>query len=88
MWRRLAYLIGHSLRESGQALDRAGSRLQGDYAFVEQRTISPSVAPSPCLAPGHRCTTNSALHNVAMVVLRGRVWALVRLRRRHHLLTA
>lgn len=35
--RRAAYAAGMMIRETGQALDRAGCRLQGSYAFKEQR---------------------------------------------------
>jgi adenine/guanine phosphoribosyltransferase-like PRPP-binding protein len=30
------YALGRALRESGQALDRVGCRLQGRLAYVEQ----------------------------------------------------
>lgn len=34
--RRFAYVLGRAVRETGQALDRVGCRLQGNYSFVEQ----------------------------------------------------
>lgn len=34
--RRAAYSLGMMVRETGQALDRAGSSLQGAYAYTEQ----------------------------------------------------
>lgn len=34
--RRLFYTVGMWIRETGQAMDRAGCRLQGNYAFTEQ----------------------------------------------------
>lgn len=37
--RRAAYALGMAVRESGQALHRAGCRMQGDYRFTEQRTF-------------------------------------------------
>lgn len=36
-FRRAAYALGMAVRESGQALHRAGCRMQGDYRFTEQR---------------------------------------------------
>lgn len=41
--RRVAYATGMMIRETGQAMDRAGSLLQGKYAFVEQRKSHISV---------------------------------------------
>lgn len=35
-FRRAAYAVGMAVRESGQALHRAGCRMQGDYRFTEQ----------------------------------------------------
>jgi hypothetical protein len=34
---RAIYSVGFWIRETGQAIDRLGSRLQGDYYFQEQR---------------------------------------------------
>ena len=31
--------LGYALRETGQALDRVGSFIQGNYAFREQREL-------------------------------------------------
>lgn len=36
---RAFYTVGFLIRETGQALDRLGSRLQGNYFFQEQRTF-------------------------------------------------
>jgi carbonic anhydrase/acetyltransferase-like protein (isoleucine patch superfamily) len=36
MLRRFSYLLGGTVRESGQALDRLGAALQGNYAYKEQ----------------------------------------------------
>lgn len=36
--RRAAYSLGMMVRETGQALDRAGSNMQGMYAYTEQCT--------------------------------------------------
>ena len=33
--RRAAYAAGMMIRETGQALDRVGCRLQGNYAYSE-----------------------------------------------------
>jgi hypothetical protein len=61
MWPRIAYVIGRSLRESGQALDRVGSRLQGNYAFTEQRMLACNhLAHQPSLPD--RTTTTTATH--------------------------
>lgn len=35
---RAIYTVGFWIRETGQAIDRLGSRLQGNYSFQEQRT--------------------------------------------------
>lgn len=35
--RALVYRVGFALRESGQALERVGCRLQGIYSYEEQR---------------------------------------------------
>lgn len=42
------YAVGFWIRETGQAIDRLGSRLQGNYYFQEQRTskISPFLFSS------------------------------------------
>lgn len=34
------YSVGFWIRETGQAIDRLGSRLQGNYLFQEQSTFS------------------------------------------------
>jgi hypothetical protein len=34
---RAIYTVGFWIRETGQALDRLGGRLQGNYYFQEQR---------------------------------------------------
>ena len=34
---RAFYAVGFWIRETGQAIDRLGSRLQGNYLFQEQR---------------------------------------------------
>jgi hypothetical protein len=41
---RIVYSLGVALRETGQALDRLGSRVQGSAAFKEE-------------CKHHRCTT-------------------------------
>ena len=38
---RAIYTVGFWIRETGQALDRLGCRLQGKYYFQEQRMFSP-----------------------------------------------
>lgn len=43
LMRRAAYAAGMMIRETGQALDRAGSRLQGSYAFKEHRMLFAGV---------------------------------------------
>lgn len=43
------YSVGFWIRETGQALDRLGCRLQGKNHFREQRTIS--FHSNPCLIP-------------------------------------
>jgi len=58
---RLLYLIGRGVRETGQALDRVGCRLQGNFSFREQlsrhhRLIplydkKPSVGAETFIAP-------------------------------------
>ncbi|KAJ7554883.1 hypothetical protein O6H91_05G014200 [Diphasiastrum complanatum] len=58
---RVVYRVGFWVRETGQALDRLGCRLQGNYAFQEQlsrhRTIMnlfdklPTVAENVFVAP-------------------------------------
>lgn len=37
--RYAAYRAGFWLRETGQALDKLGSRLTGNYAFREEREL-------------------------------------------------
>lgn len=37
------YRLGFALRETGQALDRVGARLEGNYAFREQRAWARGV---------------------------------------------
>lgn len=46
------YTVGFWIRETGQAIDRLGSRLQGNYYFQEQCNLSLSLSetldfPSP-----------------------------------------
>jgi len=36
--RRGGYIVGRAIRETGQALDRLGSALQGNLAYKEQCT--------------------------------------------------
>lgn len=58
---KMLYSIGFWVRETGQALDRLGCRLQGSHAFKEElnrhRTVSnlfdlqPAVAPNAFIAP-------------------------------------
>lgn len=43
--RRAAYSAGMMIRETGQALDRLGCRLQGKYAFREQRKHNSTSLP-------------------------------------------
>lgn len=33
------YRLGFALRETGQALDRVGSRMEGSWAFREERAL-------------------------------------------------
>ena len=40
------YTVGFWIRETGQAIDRLGCRLQGNYYFQEQRTHSLSLSLS------------------------------------------
>lgn len=47
---RAVYTVGFWVRESGQALDRLGCRLQGNYFFQEQCTLSLSLLFSFLLA--------------------------------------
>ena len=45
---RVFYTVGVWIRETGQALDRLGSRLEGNYHFQEQRTyltFNPNTKP-------------------------------------------
>lgn len=39
--------VGFWIRETGQALDRLGSRLQGNYLFQEQRNYPIVLFPLP-----------------------------------------
>lgn len=41
------YTVGFWVRETGQALDRLGSRLQGNYFFQEQRQSFPPLIDLP-----------------------------------------
>ena len=43
---RAIYTVGFWIRETGQAIDRLGCRLQGNYLFQEQCKIPP-FPPSP-----------------------------------------
>ncbi|TQD81954.1 hypothetical protein C1H46_032501 [Malus baccata] len=36
---RAIYTVGFWIRETGQAIDRLGSSLQGSYYFKEQRAV-------------------------------------------------
>jgi hypothetical protein len=47
------YAVGFWIRETGQALDRLGCRLQGNYYFHEQRKNPAPVPPirSPVFPP-------------------------------------
>lgn len=36
--RKFVYHFGNSVRETGQAIDRLGSRIQGEYAYKERCT--------------------------------------------------
>ena len=37
MLKRFSYVLGNTVRETAYALDRVGCRLQGNYAFTEER---------------------------------------------------
>lgn len=52
---QLLYRIGYALKESGQALERVGCRLQGVYAFEEAVSVSRPRIAHNCRAPqlGH-----------------------------------
>jgi hypothetical protein len=41
MLKRFSYVLGNTVRETAYALDRVGCRLQGNYAFTEERTFLP-----------------------------------------------
>lgn len=47
------YTVGFWIRETGQAIDRLGCRLQGNYYFQEQRKNSTAIPflPLSCIAP-------------------------------------
>lgn len=70
--RRAAYAAGMMIRETGQAMDRAGARLQGKYAFVEQlsrhrqimnlQDSKPIIASDVFLAPSASVIGNVELH--------------------------
>lgn len=53
------YSIGFWVRETGQALDRLGCRLQGKYAYVEElnrhRTLMNLFDKQPKVRAGARC---------------------------------
>ena len=49
--RPLANRLGFMVRETGQALDRLGSRLQGSYAFTERLSRHRRVMPLDDLTP-------------------------------------
>jgi hypothetical protein len=38
--RRVVHIAGRALRETGQALDRAGATIQGNYAYKEQCSLT------------------------------------------------
>lgn len=51
--RRAAYAAGTMIRGTGQALDRAGCRLQGNYAFKEHCMSPPPFVPYSSSSVSH-----------------------------------
>ncbi|KAL4858669.1 Gamma carbonic anhydrase 1 [Chlorella vulgaris] len=53
---RVVHAFGRALRETGLALDRAGSAMQGSYAFREElsrhRSVAPLLGEKPSLGSG------------------------------------
>jgi len=63
--KKLVYLAGNALRETGQALDRVGCQLQGNFAYKEQlsrhRRIMPLFDKRPAIAPGAWIAPNASV---------------------------
>jgi len=72
------YHIGTGLRETGQALDRVGSRLQGEYGFKERlsrhRRLMPLAGKSPFLGESAFVAPNAAVIGEVEVGEKSSVW--------------
>lgn len=71
----VVYRFGYALRETAQALNRVGARLQGNYAFREQRACPRPRWPAPSSRGGHprplRGCASASAHRFPFSALRG-----------------
>lgn len=75
--KQLAMIFGRALRESGQALDRLGSKLTRDVAYMEKYSRHRKLMPLDQLWPSHGksfIAPNSTLIGEVQVGSNGSVW--------------
>lgn len=75
---RVVYRLGAMVRETGQALDRLGCRLQGEYAFKEQlsrhRTIMPFYEKRPEIAADVFVAPSAAVIGDVKIGAKSSIW--------------
>jgi carbonic anhydrase/acetyltransferase-like protein (isoleucine patch superfamily) len=78
MIRRILFLIGRGIRETGQAMDRLGCRFQGNYAFLEplsrHRRIQPLYNKKPLIGKETFIAPNAALIGQVELGNKSSVW--------------
>eukprot|EP01112_Ceratiomyxa_fruticulosa_P010579 TRINITY_DN280_c0_g2_i1.p1 TRINITY_DN280_c0_g2~~TRINITY_DN280_c0_g2_i1.p1 ORF type:complete len:252 (-),score=51.73 TRINITY_DN280_c0_g2_i1:198-953(-) len=75
---RLFFFLGRSLRETGQALDRAGCRMQGNFSFKEElnrhRRIMPLYDKKPFVGLGSFIAPNASVIGEVEVGKNSCIW--------------
>jgi len=82
--RKLVYHIGNGIRETGQAIDRVGASIQGEYAFKERlsrhRRIMPLYDKKPFVGEGAFVAPNASVIGEVEIGEKTSVWYGVVLR--------
>lgn len=75
---RLLFFLGNAVRETGQALDRLGCRLQGSAAFKEQlsrhRTLMPIYDKVPAVPPTAFVAPNASVIGDVTIGDKSSIW--------------
>mmetsp|Transcript_7070 Transcript_7070/g.7938 ORF Transcript_7070/g.7938 Transcript_7070/m.7938 type:complete len:243 (+) Transcript_7070:46-774(+) len=77
MW-KLLFSVGRAVRESGQALDRVGCRIQGNYAYKEQlsrhRRLAPLMGARPAVSKDVFVAPNASVVGRVQLGPQATVW--------------